>query len=75
MTGRIRRMFGESGFAVLVVLVGVLVFGPFPESFRAMGEFALFLYFFTAWAGAILLAFLISRAVIDSDARTGNDGA
>ena len=69
-------MFGQPGFAVLVALTGLLAFNwPFPELARAMGVFSLFVYFFAAWAGAIVLALLISRAVADPAAGKDNDDA
>lgn len=67
MLDRLRRMFGQPGFAVLLVLLGLLACNwPFPESARAAGDFALFLYFFSLWGGAVLLAFLVSGGVDDS---------
>ena len=67
MLDRLRHMFGQPGFAVLLVLLGLLAFNwPFPEPARAAGDFALFLYFFSLWGGAVLIAFLLSAAINDS---------
>lgn len=67
MLDRLRRMFGQPGFAVLLVLLGLLAFTwPFPEPARLAGDFALFLYFFSLWGGAVLIAYLLSAAVNDS---------
>lgn len=73
MLDRLRRMFGQPGFAVLLVLLGLLAFNwPFPEPARAAGDFALFLYFFGLWAGAFLIAYLLA-AVVDDSKGDGDD--
>lgn len=67
MLDRLRRMFGQPGFAVLLVLLGLLAVNwPFTEPARRAGDFVLFLYFFGLWTGAVLIAFLLSTAVDDS---------
>ncbi|HZX30770.1 MAG TPA: hypothetical protein VFF03_05415 [Rhodocyclaceae bacterium] len=69
-------MLGQPGFAVLAAIVGVLAFNwPFPGLVAAQGDYSLFIYFFGAWAGAILVAFLISREVPDSDGQKGKSDA
>lgn len=76
MTHRLRSMFGQPGFSVLAAIVGVLAFNwPFPELVGAQGEYSLFIYFFGAWAGAILVAFLISRTVSDPEEQKGQNDA
>ncbi|MBI2278086.1 MAG: hypothetical protein HYU74_12100 [Dechloromonas sp.] len=67
MLDRLRRMLGQPGFAVLLVLLGLLAFNwPFPEPARRAGDFALFLYFFGLWGGAVLIAFVLADVVDDS---------
>lgn len=73
MLDRLRRMFGQPGFAVLLVLLGLLAFNwPFPEPARTAGDFALFVYFFSLWGGAVLIAYLLAD-VIDDSTGDGDD--
>lgn len=72
MIGRLRRMFAQPGFAVLLAVLGLIAINwPFLALAHAAGELAVFGYLFGVWALMVLLAFLISRAVTDSKPEGG----
>lgn len=73
---RLRGMFRQPPFAVLVAVLGFLALNwPFAEPARSAGVFPLFLYLFGVWVGIILLALLISRVVVSPDGNGGEDDA
>lgn len=74
MLGRLRRMFAQPGFAVLVAALGLVALNwPFLQLARAAGEAAAFAYLFGVWGAIIAVAFLISRALADDPADAGGE--
>ena len=72
MLDRLRQMLGQPGISALLALLGLLAVNwPFTEAARAGGDFALFLYFFGLWAGLVLIALVLSRAI--DGPRNGDD--
>lgn len=71
---RLQSMLGQPEFAVLLALLGFLALNwPFLEIARQGGNFAFFLYLFGVWAGAILLAYLVSRALAEQEPEPDDD--
>lgn len=69
MIGRWRYLFAQTGFAVLMVALGLVATNwPFIDLALEAGESVLFGYLFGVWGVLVLLAFLISRAVAGQEA-------
>jgi hypothetical protein len=65
---RIRALLGQKDFHVLLFHICLVLFGWPVVSFHTLDRLqAMFIYLFLVWGSVILLLFLVSRSVGESD--------